>query len=255
MTNDNCFDSIQVMTVFLKELEIRNVDNEKTYPYSLSLFVNGLKIVFNKPITFIVGENGTGESTLLESLAKTIGFNTLGGNRNHNFRNLSADNFDLSKNMKLSWSFRQNRGFFFRAETFFEFANNLDLLNDKSVLSAYGGESLQQQSHGESFMSFFENKVKEGLFILDEPEAALSPEKQLSLISILNKLAKTGECQFIIATHSPFLISTPNAELLEIENGKLIKKSYKDTKQFILYRDFMNKPERFLHYLCEEDYE
>ena len=157
--------------------------------------------------------------------------------------------------MKLSWSFRQNRGFFFRAETFFEFANNLDLLNDKSVLSAYGGKSLQQQSHGESFMSFFENKVKEGLFILDEPEAALSPEKQLSLISILNKLAKKGECQFIIATHSPFLISTPNAELLEIENGKLIKKSYKDTKQFILYRDFMNKPERFLHYLCEEDYE
>lgn len=243
------------MTVFLKEITILESDSKAEYPFSLPLFSGGFHLAFNKPITFIVGENGSGKSTLLESLAKVIGFNTLGGNKNHNFQNSSADNFDLSRNMKLSWSIKQSQGFFFRAETFFQFANNLDNLagfQDKGIYNAYGGKSLQKQSHGESFMSFFNNKVTEGIYILDEPESALSPERQLTLISILNELSRTDKCQFIIATHSPLLISVPNSELFEIENGSLIPKNYKETKQFNLYKNFIDNPERFLHYLCEE---
>lgn len=242
----------KVMDIFLKEITIPKIDSLRgKFPFCLPLFLSGFHLKLSKPITFIVGENGSGKSTLLENLAKVIGFNTLGGNKNHIYNNFSSDNFELADKMKLSWSIKQNKGFFFRAETFFQFANSLDELNYQPILDSYGGKSLQRQSHGESFMSFFNNKVAEGLYILDEPESALSPEKQLSLISILNALTKTNKCQFIIASHSPILICMPNSEIYEIENGKLIKKNYKDTKQFILYKDFLNKPESFLHYLCE----
>lgn len=242
------------MKTLLRELKIEK-PTKTGYPFSLPLFANGLHIKFNTPITFIVGENGSGKSTLLENLAKAIGFNTLGGNKNHSYENFSADNFSLSEYIKLSWSIKQNYGFFFRAETFFEFAKNLDdLANDfnTDLYNAYGGISLQKQSHGESFMSFFSNKINDGIYILDEPEAALSPEKQLSLISLLSDLALCGNNQFIIATHSPFLISVPNSTLYEIENGVLVERNYKDTKQFQLYKNFTSCPERYLKYLCTD---
>lgn len=242
------------MGTFLKEIKISK-SSKKEYPFNLPLFANGFSLTLNSPITFIVGENGSGKSTFLESLAKAIGFNTLGGNKNHTYANNSLDNFELCDNMKLSWSIKQSKGFFFRAETFFEFANNLDELakfNDQRLYNAYGGKSLQKQSHGESFLAFFANQVKNGIFIFDEPEAALSPERQLTLIAILNQLAKTGNCQFIIATHSPLLITTPDSELYEIEDGNLIKKNYEETHQFKLYKDFLNRPDQFLRYLCDD---
>ena len=242
------------MKTLLRDLKIEKSTNEG-YPFSLPLFVNGLHLQFDTPITFIVGENGSGKSTLLENLAEAIGFNTLGGNKNHSYQNSSADNFSLAAYIKLSWSVKQNYGFFFRAETFFEFAKNLDTLANNvntDIYDAYGGKSLQKQSHGESFMSFFTNKVNDGLYILDEPEAALSPEKQLSLISLLTDLSLRGNNQFIIATHSPLIISTPKSTLYEIENGELVKKNYKDTKQFQLYKNFTNCPERYLKYLCAD---
>lgn len=112
---------------------------------------------------------------------------------------------------------------------------------------------MHHQSHGESFLSLFANKFNEGIFILDEPEAALSPEKQLALISILNDLSKTGKCQFIIATHSPLLITIPNATIYEIESGQINKKNYEQTKQFVLYKSYLNNPERYLKYLFEKN--
>lgn len=242
------------MKILLRELNIEK-PTKTGYPFSLPLFANGLNVKFNTPITFIVGENGSGKSTLLESLAEAIGFNTLGGNKNHSYQNLSADNFSLAEYFKLSWSVKQNYGFFFRAETFFEFAKNLDDLANNvntDLYNAYGGKSLQKQSHGESFMSFFTNKINDGIYIFDEPEAALSPEKQLSLISLLSDLSLRGNNQFIIATHSPFIISVPNSTLYEIENGVLVEKNYKDTKQFQLYKIFTSCPERYLRYLCTE---
>lgn len=119
----------------------------------------------------------------------------------------------------------------------------------KGIFDAYGGKSLLKQSHGEAFLSLFQNKFIEGLFILDEPEAVLSAERQLSLISILDELSKNGKCQFIIATHSPMLITLPNAEIYEIVDDKIEIKNYSETKQFNLYKNFLNCPERFLKYL------
>lgn len=245
--------------VYLDRIKIDNKDKQTVYPYNIPLYREGLDLKLNAPITFITGENGSGKSTLLENLAAQIGFNILGGNKNHNYINSSiVDNSDLSNAMKLTWKIKTNEGFFFRAESFFNFINYVDKLaedNGGYVYRSYGGKSLQEQSHGESFLSLFQNRFNKGLFLLDEPEAALSPEKQLSLIAILNDLANSGNCQFIIATHSPILISCPNSELYEIDGDKLIKKNYKSCKQFQFYKDFINCPERYLKYLlsCEEE--
>jgi len=240
------------MNNFLTKISIAS-SKERNFPYSLPIFKNGMNLNLDKPITFIVGNNGVGKSTFMESLAYCIGFNVLGGNKNHTYN--CDDNFDnlkLAKNLKLTWRIKTSKGFFFRAESFFNFAGYLDNLafeNGKEVFAAYGGKSLQKQSHGESFLSLFKNKFKEGLFILDEPEAALSAERQLSLISLLNELVNSNKCQFIITTHSPILITTPNSKIYEIENDSISEKSYQETSQFILYKNFINCPERYLKYL------
>lgn len=237
------------MDIFLKRIKVLKDGLPQGYPFSLPLIRDGLELNFTTPVTFIVGENGTGKSTLLENLAYSVGFNTLGGNRNHNYKMQSLDNFQLSERMQLTWSLKQGKGFFFRAETFFDFARNLDEManfNDINIYRHYGGKSLQKQSHGESFISFFANRVGEGLYILDEPESALSPEKQFALLVILNNLSKKGNCQFLIATHSPILITLPNSTIYEIEDGQLNKKDYKETRQFILYKRFIDNPNKFL---------
>lgn len=240
-------------------LEIKRNKNasKEIFPFFLPLFNKDLKIEFNKPITFILGDNGAGKSTLLESLAYNIGFNILGGNKNHLYSdNANFDNIKLADSMKLSWRLQTTKGFFFRAESFFNFTDYIEDMaveNGKSMFSSYGGKSLKKQSHGESFLSLFKNKFREGLFILDEPEAALSAERQLSLITLLNDLVKYNNCQFIIATHSPILITCPNSEIYEIEENNLIKKSYQETKQFQLYKNFINSPERYLNYLLKDE--
>jgi len=224
----------------------------KNFPYNLPLFSSPKTLVFDNPITFIVGENGAGKSTFLESLAKSIGFNAMGGNANHNYGNLKEK--DVGEVLKLTWRIKTQKGFFFRAESFFNFSNYIDNMidEDRSLAYAYGGKKLQHQSHGESFLSLFNSKFRNGLFILDEPEAALSPERQMALVSILNDLAKYSNAQFIIATHSPILITTPNSTIYEIENDKFIKKNYEQTKQFQLYKAFINNPERYLNYLTDK---
>ena len=229
-------------------------NNNKNFPFSLPIFKNGLKLHLSSPITFILGDNGSGKSTLLESIAYKVGFNVLGGNRNHSYSNdANYDNVELSNSMKLSWSLKTSKGFFFRAESFLDFSGYLDNLareTGSDIYGAYGGRSLQKQSHGEAFLSLFQNKFREGIFILDEPEAALSAEKQLALISIIHELASSGKCQFIIATHSPLLIATPNSTIYEIEDGGLEERKFDETKQFQLYKSFVNKPEYFLKKLC-----
>ncbi len=241
---------------YLNSLEIESCDLNE-FPFSLPLFKNGIKINFDCPITFIVGENGAGKSTLLESLAYNIGFNILGGNRNHLYNDdLNFDNIKLSNKMKLSWRLKTSKGFFFRAESFFNFADyleNMAIENGKGAFSSYGGKSLKKQSHGESFLSLFKNQFRDGIFILDEPESALSAERQLTLISVLNQLVNENHCQFIIATHSPILITCPNSVIYEIEDSGLQQKDYPDTKQFQLYKNFINNPERILNYLLKNE--
>ena len=239
------------MSIYLASLEI-DKSNNKQFPFCLPILQNGLKIEFDSPITFIVGGNGAGKSTLLENLAYKVGFNHLGGNKNHTYDSRdNCDNLDLADKMKIAWELKTSKGFFFRAESFLNFAEYLDemALEDANTYLAYGGESLQKQSHGESFLSLFANKFNEGLFILDEPESALSAERQLSLISILKDLADTNKCQFIIATHSPLLIATPNSKVYEIDDGELKVKPYDETKQFLLYKNFLECPDRYLRFL------
>ncbi len=244
------------MNNYLSEIIIKESEINE-YPFNLPLFKSGLDLKLNQPITFITGENGSGKSTLLEAIAAKIGFNTLGGNQNHFYKSESIkDNSSLVKDMKLIWHLKTNSGFFFRAESYFNFITYVDDLakdEGKWVYKPYGGKSLQNQSHGESFFSLFQNRFNNGIFILDEPEAALSPNKQLALISVLLELTNNKNCQFIIATHSPILIACPNSETYEIKNGKLEKTDYKQTEQFQFYKNFINCPERYLKYLCDKN--
>ena len=198
----------------------------------------------------IVGENGSGKSTLLEGLAWALGFNAQGGNKDNSYAE-GADGHALGQALLLSWRQRVSDGFYLRAETFFNFATYLEDVG--STFLAYGGKSFHQQSHGEGFLALFENRLEDGVYLLDEPEAALSPGRQLTFLSILHQLATMKVAQFIIATHSPILLTLPGATVLAIEEGQLREVNYRDTEHFQLTRDFLNSPERFHRYLFRSD--
>jgi predicted ATPase len=152
----------------------------KQFPFSIPAFQQGIQLELPTPVTFFVGENGSGKSTLLEAIAEICGFNPEGGNRDH-FRQAREDRSELAQALKLAWLPKMPEGFFMRAESFYNFASYLDGASD---LRAYGGKSLHQQSHGESFLALFQNKFEHGLYILDEPEAALSPHRQLAFCGL-----------------------------------------------------------------------
>jgi predicted ATPase len=196
-------------------------------------------------VTFFVGENGSGKSTLLEALAECCGFNPEGGNRDHH-RAVFADRSALAQALRLSWLPRVAEGFFMRAESFYNFATYIQEVSD---LRAYGGKSLHEQSHGESFISLFANRFEQGIYILDEPEAALSPQRQLSFLKIIHDLTTPGHAQFLIATHSPILLSYPGAVLFDLDGDTIREIDYRETKHFLITRDFLNSPERFFKHL------
>ena len=217
----------------------------------------GLKLELKSNVTFFVGENGSGKSTLLEGIAEQCGFSLRGGNRNHNFN--TGHRFEgyesaLAGDVKLSWTPRKiTEGFFMRAESFFNFASYIDELavNDRRILNAYGGRSLHEQSHGESFLSLFNNQFEAGLYILDEPEAALSPARILAFMSVINQLDKSGRAQFLIATHSPMLICYPDATIYQFDENGVRETSYENTEHFSLTKSFLENPGLYLRYLTE----
>lgn len=216
------------------------------HPFTIPLLKQELNVTFTAPVTFLVGENGSGKSTLLEALAWALGFNAQGGNRDNSYAE-AVDGHALGRALLLSWRQRVSDGFFLRAETFFNFATYLEEVG--SPFLAYGGKSFHEQSHGEGFLALFENRVEDGVYLLDEPEAALSPGRQLTFLSILYQLASMKVAQFIIATHSPILLTLPGATVLSIEEGQLRQVSYRDTEHYQLTRDFLNAPERYHRYL------
>ena len=219
------------------------------YPFTLPLLEEPLDIKLSTPVTYLVGENGAGKSTLLEALAWASGFGQRGGHRDQSFAE-NADGHTLGRALRMGWRQRVTGGFFLRAETFFNFASYLEEVG--STFEAYGGKSLHDQSHGEAFLSLFSHNFEDGLFILDEPEAALSPQRQLAFLRILHELGQRKVAQFIIATHSPILLTLPESRVLSLDNGAISEVDYRETEHFQLTRDFLNAPERFYRHLLEE---
>jgi predicted ATPase len=215
------------------------------YPFRIRAFSQGIDLPLRSTVTYFVGENGSGKSTLLEALAECCGFNPEGGNRDHH-RATFAERSPLAQALRLSWRPKITQGFFMRAESFYNFATYIEQVSD---LRAYGGTSLHEQSHGESFMSLFANRFEQGIYLLDEPEAALSPQRQLSFLKIVHDLATAGQAQFLIASHSPILLSYPGAVLFDLDGDCIQEIDYRDTKHFLITRDFLNAPERFFKHL------
>ncbi|HDK7169307.1 TPA: AAA family ATPase [Clostridium botulinum] len=222
------------------------------YPYCLSAIKDLSRIEFHPKVTYIVGENGTGKSTILEAIAIACGFNPEGGTRNFNF-STNDTHSDLYKNLKLVRGVkRPYDGFFLRAESFYNVATNIDEIYEIGDLDPYGGVSLHSQSHGESFLSVIRNRFSgSGLYILDEPEAALSPSRQMSMLVIMHELIQKNS-QFIIATHSPIIMSYPDSIIYELRDG-IKEVMYKDTEHYKITRNFLDKPEKMLKILLSEE--
>lgn len=226
------------------------------YPFSLSA-VRGLDNIHLHPaVTFLVGENGAGKSTLLEAIATAWGFNPEGGSRNFRFSTRSSHS-SLSDYLRLvKGVHRPKDGFFLRAESFFNVATEIEHLDAEPamgppVIASYGGRSLHEQSHGESFFSLLMNRFRgNGLYILDEPEAALSPSRQMAMISRMHDLIR-DHSQFIIATHSPLLMAYPDAQILVLSPSGIQETQYTDTDYFRITRDFMNNHRKMLEILME----
>jgi predicted ATPase len=220
------------------------------HPFNIRAFSDGIDLSLRTNVTFFVGENGSGKSTLLEALAECCGFNPEGGNRDHQ-RAAFADRSELAQTLQLSWSPKVTEGFFMRAESFYNFASYLEQVSD---LRAYGGKSLLKQSHGESFLALFANRFEQGIYILDEPEAALSPQRQLSFLKIIHDLEMPGHAQFLISTHSPIILGYPGAVLLSLDGDSIQEIAYRETEHYLVTRDFLNAPERyFRHLFCDPD--
>jgi predicted ATPase len=229
------------------------VDTQK-YPFNIPAFSEGINLEFTKNVTFFVGENGSGKSTLLEAIAENCGFNVSGGNRNHHYQVHQTESI-LGSGLRFSWLPKVSEGFFMRAESFFNFATYIDELaaDEPGLYSAYGGKSLHGQSHGEAFLALFKNRFKRGIYILDEPEAALSPKRQLSFLVLIHELEKSGNTQFVIATHSPILLSYPGAELFSFDQNCIARIDYEETEQFRITKDFLMNPDRFYKHLFSDN--
>ncbi|MHA1930982.1 MAG: AAA family ATPase [Promethearchaeota archaeon] len=252
--------------------------HENDFPFNLPILNNTLSVRLSN-VSIFIGENGTGKSTLLEGLATKLNLQTLGESPIRSDPSLEPAR-KLSENIKLVWEKRTHQGFFMRAEDFFAYLKKIEIERNnnqnelKSIDETYQdrsrmakilaqapfssgldqikknfGENADGESHGESFMSIFRRRfVPNGVYILDEPEAALSPISQLGLISLIKHAVNEGS-QFILATHSPILMAIPNADLFSCDNGSINLISYEESEHVALYRAFLSNPEQFLRRL------
>lgn len=237
---------------YVSAIRMNGFPEESSYladlPVVQHLYALG-ELPFQKPVTFFIGENGTGKSTLLEAIAIALGFNPEGGSRDFNF-STKASHSELYQYLTTIKTDYPQDGFFLRAESFYNTATYLDEHNDKML--RYGGVSFHKQSHGESFLALVTNRFEgNGLYILDEPEAALSPQKLMSLLVAIDELVKKHS-QFFIATHSPILMSYPKAEILEMSETGIHKVNYKETEHYRITKQFVDNPEQMLRYLLND---
>lgn len=267
--------------IHLKSLSVRefHARDANSFPFNLEIVRSLREINFNSPVTFFVGENGSGKSTVLEALACAVESVTVGSESVKTDRSLEPLR-SLARYFRLVWRKRTHKGFFLRAEDFFGYAKQMRQTRDefqqelKNVeceykdRSAYAaslasmpykgqmadmqrlyGDGLDARSHGEGFLALFQSRfVPQGLYLLDEPEAALSPIRQLTFIAALKQMV-AEDSQFIIATHSPIILAFPEARILQFQDGRIQEVQYKELEHVNLTRDFLNHPEAFLQHL------
>jgi predicted ATPase len=233
------------------------VGDFKAYPFSIPSIASLDELELDAKVTFLVGENGSGKSTLIEAIAVLAGFNAEGGSKNFKFGTRRSES-SLHRFMRPVRGHRRPRdGFFLRAESYFNVATEIERLDAEPgggppIIGSYGGVSLHEQSHGESFLALATHRFGgNGLYILDEPEAALSPKRQPSLLSIIDELVEERDSQFVIATHSPILMAYPNALIYRLGPGGIERVAYEDTEHYSITREFLNSPERFFKTLFQ----
>lgn len=221
-----------------------------SFPFSIPAIRDMNVIEFHPDVTFFVGENGSGKSTLMEAIALASGFGPEGGTRNVRFETAKTTS-PLHEYLRMVRSFKQPKdAYFLRAESFYNVATYMD---ETGYLEGYGGKSLHVRSHGEAFMALLTTKLRgKGLYLFDEPEAALSPNRQLAALSAIHHLVE-DDSQFIIATHSPILLSYPNARILQFDGSGIYEVGYEDTEHYVVTKDFLNHYPKRLEYLLSDD--
>ncbi len=236
--------------IYLNQAQIRSdqFPNTDFYPFNLSVFHQTGGVQFDHAVTFFTGENGSGKSTLLRAIASQSGIHIW-----DNDANVRCDNnpyeTDLYQFIRLQWQKGPVNGSFFSSRIFSDFSRNLEewALNDAGMLDYYGGKSLITQSHGQSLMSYFTNRYAiKGLYFLDEPETALSPKSLIQLVNLLAAVGTHGQAQFIVATHSPFLLACPESTIYSFDTTGISTVPYKESEYYRLYMDFLHHPERYI---------
>jgi len=247
---------------YLRRVELlrEKIEHPEAYPFNLPAVKELESIDFHDRVTYIIGENGVGKSTLLEAIAVAWGFNPEGGTLNFNFATAETHS-PLHRHLRLiRGTARPQDGFFFRAESYYNVATTIDELDKEpcaggKIIDSYGGRSLHEQSHGEAFFATFMHRFgSDGLFILDEPEAALSPVRQLAMLTRIHELARSGG-QFIISTHSPLLMAYPHSRLYNLTSGGIQECGLEETEHYIVTREFLNHREQMLERLLSDEEE
>ena len=219
------------------------VPDVQAYPFSIPVIAaEPFRIDFTKAVTILVGTNGSGKSTILEALAHLCGFGRLGGNQN--YASGDQDGETLGKYLRAGWLPKVARGFYTRAETFSGLVGQIDGFGAED---AYGGRSLTERSHGEAYLEIFRSRVQgKGVFLFDEPEAALSPSRQIDFLKLVKAAERGGEAQFIMATHSPLLMAYPGATVLHLTDFGILERPFQQTEHFQVLREFYLDPDSFM---------
>jgi len=226
------------------------VADRDAYPFCLPAIRDLTNFEFDAAVTFLTGDNGSGKSTIIEAIALGLGYNAEGGTRNFNFSTRRSES-PLHEHLRFVRGVgASRRGFFLRAESFFNVATAVD---SAGVQSSYGDRSLHAQSHGESFLALANNRFEDdGVYLLDEPEAALSVRGELTLLRRIHDLVATG-AQFIVATHSPILLALPDAAIFQLSKDGIARVSYEEAESVELTKSFLDSPERFLRHLLADE--